>query len=129
MLSRASSSWITSSAPLQMMGARRASIRASRSYKENMSNQHEQKKDEARKKEAPKEGKKQEKQVNKYNYHWCEHHMAWTIHKPANCMLGKQHKEEQKKPQKANFATIAAAATTANPHFDALMATMANLED
>jgi hypothetical protein len=94
-----------------------------------MSNQHEQKKDEARKKEAPKEGKKQEKQVNKYNYHWCEHHMAWTIHKPANCMLGKQHKEEQKKPQKANFATIAAAATTANPHFDALMATMANLED
>jgi hypothetical protein len=23
--------------------------------------------------------------------------MAWTAHKPANCMLGKQHKEEQKK--------------------------------
>ena len=45
--------------------------------------------------------------------------MAWTMHKPANCLLGKQHKEDQKKkPQKAvanstNFA--AAAATAVNP--------------
>ena len=57
--------------------------------------------------------------------------MAWTVHKPANCMLGKQHKEEQKKnPQKANSTTNAAAATTAvNPHFATLMATLANLEE
>ena len=57
--------------------------------------------------------------------------MAWTVHKPADCLLGNQHKEEQKKkPQKANSATFAAAAATAvNPHFAALMALMANLEE
>ena len=56
--------------------------------------------------------------------------MVWTVHKPADCLLGKQHKEEQKKkPQKANSATVAAAATTAlHPCYVALMATMANLE-
>jgi hypothetical protein len=57
--------------------------------------------------------------------------MLWTVHKPADCLLGKQHKEEQKKkPQKASSATFAAAAATAvNPHFAALMALMANLEE
>ncbi len=55
--------------------------------------------------------------------------MAWTIHKPADCRLGKQHKDEQKKPNKANSATVAAAATSAiNPHFAALMAVMTNLD-
>jgi hypothetical protein len=52
-----------------------------------------------------------------------------TVHKPADCLLGKQHKDEQKKPYKANSATVAAAATLAvNPHFAALMAAMANLD-
>jgi hypothetical protein len=57
--------------------------------------------------------------------------MALTVHKPVSCMLEKQHKEEQKKmPQKANSATIAAAAATAaNPHFVMLMATLSNLEE
>ena len=55
--------------------------------------------------------------------------MAWTIHKPADCNLGKQHKEEQKKTHKANSATVAAAATSAvNPHFASLLAAMANLD-
>jgi hypothetical protein len=55
--------------------------------------------------------------------------MAWTDHKPANCLLGKQQKEDQKKPYKANCATVAAAATSAvNPQFAALMAAMANLD-
>ncbi len=56
--------------------------------------------------------------------------MAWTVHKPDDCYLGKQHKDEQKKkPHKANSATITAAATSAvNPHFAALMAAMANLD-
>jgi hypothetical protein len=58
--------------------------------------------------------------------------MAWTVHKPANCLLGKQHKEDQKKkPQKAvaNLATFAAAAVTAvNPQFAALMALITNLD-
>jgi hypothetical protein len=58
--------------------------------------------------------------------------MAWMVHKPANCLLGKQHKEEQKKkPQKvvAKSTTFAAAAATAvNPQFSAFMASIANLE-
>ncbi len=85
--------------------------------KKNMFNQHEQKKDEDWKKEPPKDGEKREKQVGKFTYHWCEHHMAWTVHKPTDCLLGKQHKEEQKKkPHKANSATFAAAAAMAvNP--------------
>jgi hypothetical protein len=77
----------------------------------------EQKKDEAWKKEPPKDGEKHKKEEGKYIYHCCEHHMAWKVHKPADCLLGKQHKEDQKKnPQKTNSATFAAAAATAvNP--------------
>jgi thiol-disulfide isomerase/thioredoxin len=82
--------------------------------KKNTYNQREQNKDEAWKKEPPKDGEKHEKEVGKYMYHWCEHHMAWTVHKPANCLLGKQHKEDQKKkPHKANSGSFAAAAATA----------------
>ncbi len=59
--------------------------------------------------------------------------MAWTVHKPADCLLGKQHKEDQKKkPRKAvaNSATIAAAAATAvSPQFAPLMASIANLDE
>jgi len=55
--------------------------------KKNMENKKEQKKDEAWKKEPPKAGESKE-------FNWCEHHMAWTVHKPADCLLGKQHKEE-----------------------------------
>jgi hypothetical protein len=86
--------------------------------------------DEAWKKEPPKDWEKHEKEVGKYTYHWCEHHMVWMVHKPADCLLGKQHKEEwKKKPQKANSATFAAAAATAvNPQFAALMASIANLD-
>jgi hypothetical protein len=67
----------------------------------------------------------------KYTYHWCEHHMAWTFHKPNDCFLGRQHKEEQKKkPLKPISATFAAAAALAvNPHFAALMALVADLEE
>jgi hypothetical protein len=78
------------------------------------------------------DGEKSKKEVGKYTYHWCEHHMAWIVHKPADCLLGKQHKEDQKKkPQKAvaNSATFAAAAVTAvNPLFAALMASIADLD-
>ncbi len=59
--------------------------------------------------------------------------MALTVHKPADCLLGKQHKEKQKKkPQKAvaNSTTFAAAdATAVNPQFAALMASIANLDE
>ncbi len=99
--------------------------------KKNTYNQWEQKKYEAWKKEQPKDGEKHEKKVKKYTYHWCEHHMAWTVHKPADCLLGKQHKKDQKKkPQKANSITFAAATVmTVKPQFAALMALIANLDE
>ncbi len=40
--------------------------------KKNTSNQWEQKKDEAWKKELPKDSEKREKQVGKYTYYWCD---------------------------------------------------------
>ncbi len=56
--------------------------------------------------------------------------MAWTIHKPADCRLGKKHKEEQKQAIRANSATVATAAATAvNPHYAALLATLSKLKD
>ena len=98
--------------------------------KKNTSNKKEQKKDEAWTKEPPKAGESKEgKKGGKFTFNWCKHHMAWIVHKPADCLLGKQHKEEQKKPYKANSAAVAAAATSSvNPQFAALMAAMANLD-
>jgi hypothetical protein len=59
--------------------------------------------------------------------------MAWRVHKPADCLLGKQHKEDKKKKPKkavANSPTFATAATTAvNSQFAALMASIANLDE
>ncbi len=98
--------------------------------KKDTSNKREQKKDEAWKKIPPKSGDPKEKKHGEYTYHWCEHHMAWTVHKPADCRLGKKHKEEQKPAFPANSATVAAAATTAvNPHYAALLATLSKLKD
>ncbi len=78
-----------------------------------------------------KPGKERKKEVGKYTYYWCKHHMVWTVHKLANCLLGKQHKQDhRKKPQKANSTTIAAAAATAvNPQFAALIASIADLDE
>jgi hypothetical protein len=111
-------------------GKKKGDNRDKKKNKKNTYNQQAQKKDEAWKKDPPKDGEKHEKEVGKYTYHWCKHHMAWTVHKPADCLLVKQHKKEQKKkPHKANSGTFAAAAATAvNPKFAALMASIANLD-
>jgi hypothetical protein len=66
--------------------------------KKSMHNRHEQKKDEAWKKEPPKDSEKHKKQVRKGTYHWCEHHMAWTIHKPADYLLGKRTEKGPRRP-------------------------------
>ena len=53
------------------------------------------------------------------------------IHKPADCRLGKQQKDEQKSTFRANSTTVAAttAAMTINPHYAALLATLNKLDD
>ncbi len=54
--------------------------------------------------------------------------MAWCMHKPSECCLGKERKEEQQKTKQtctANSATYAAAAASmVDPHFQALLATI-----
>ncbi len=112
-------------------GKKKGNKRDKKKNKKNTYNQWEQKKDEAWKTEPPKDGEKRKKEVGKYTYHWCKHHMMWMVHKPADCLLGKQHKEDQqKKPQKANSATFAAAAAMAvNPQFAALMVSIADLDE
>jgi hypothetical protein len=111
-------------------GKKRGDKKDKKRNKKNTYNQWEQNKNEAWKKEPSKDGEKRKKEMGKYTYHWCEHHMAWMVHKPANCLLGKQHKEEQKKkPHKDNSGTFAtAAATTVNPQFATLMASIPDLD-
>jgi hypothetical protein len=76
---------------------KRATRRPRRRTRRTLTTNRGQKKDEAWKKEPPKDGEKGKKEAGKYTYHWCEHHMAWMVHKPTDCLLGKQHKEDQKK--------------------------------
>ena len=46
-----------------------------------------QKKDEAWKKIPPAAGEPRTKKIRDKNFHWCEHHMAWVMHAPAECRL------------------------------------------
>ena len=78
-------------------GKKKGNKKDKKKNKKNTYNPREQKKDEAWKKEPLKDGEKREKQVCKYTYHWCEYYMTWKVHKPADCLLGKEHKEEQKR--------------------------------
>ncbi len=83
-----------------------------------------QKKDKAWKKVPPKDGEKHEREQDGHTYYWCVHHMAWTMHPPKDCRLGKEQKWENKV---ANSATVAAAAI--NPSYQALLSTLAKLQD
>ena len=48
-----------------------------------------QRKDEVWKKVPPQAGGTLTKQIRNKNFHWCEHHMAWTVHKPLDCRLSR----------------------------------------
>ncbi len=99
--------------------------------KKDTTNKKNQKKDEAWKKVPPKDGEPKQKKNGDYTFHWCERHMAWTVHKPADIRLGKQHKDEHKSTHCASSATVAATAATAtiNPHYAALLATLGKLKE
>ncbi len=56
--------------------------------KKNISNRRAQKQDEAWKKIAPKSDEPKETEVRGKKFYWCHHHMAWGVHKPANCHVG-----------------------------------------
>jgi len=101
------------------------------------SNKKYQKKDEAWKKVPPKDSDPKEKQVGKYTFQWCEHHMAWTVHKPQDCTLNPKHKDYKgkKNEHKANSAVVASSATvpsattTLNNRYAALLATLATMNE
>jgi hypothetical protein len=91
-----------------------------------MSDQVKEKKDKAWKKIPPKEGEKHIKEHDGCTYHWCVHHMAWMMHPPIYCHLGKERKGEKV----ANSATaVAAAATAVNPSYQALLSTITKFQD
>ncbi len=96
--------------------------------KTNTRNKAKQKEDKAWKKVHPKFRDKQSKEVGKYTYHWCKHHMAWCMHKPSEYHLGKERKEEQHQTKPAyttNSTTYAPIAPSmVDPHFQALLATI-----
>jgi hypothetical protein len=93
--------------------------------KKNRGDKTRQKEDEARKKIPPKDCDEKSKKLGKHTFHWCEHHMAWCMHRPSECRLGNQRKEEQSPTAGGNSATYAAAAASfANPQFQALLASM-----
>jgi hypothetical protein len=46
-----------------------------------------QKKDEAWKRVPPQAGEPLTKLIKNKEFHWCVHHMAWTIHRPSDCRL------------------------------------------
>ncbi len=64
---------------------------------------------------------------DKCTYHWCVHHMAWTMHSPSECRLGTERKGEQPK-NKSHSAAVAATATV-DPHYAALLLTLASIAD
>ena len=93
--------------------------------KKNRGDKARQKEDEVWKKIPLKDGDKKSKEMGKHTFHWCEHHMTWCMHLPSECRLGHQRKEEQMPTIGGNSATYtAAAASIANPQFQALIASM-----
>ena len=95
--------------------------------KKNKNDKAKQKKDEAWKKIPPKDGEKKEKEHDGRTYHWCIHHMAWTMHSPQDCRLGKERKGGDKVAKPATVS--AAAATFVSPSYEALLSTLARMQD
>ncbi len=92
-----------------------------------------QKKDEAWKKVPPKDSDPKEKQLGKYTFQWCKHHMAAMAHKPQDCCLNPKHKDYKKNDNKAitavvaSSATVPSATTTLYNRYVALLATLATM--
>ncbi len=83
----------------------------------------------------PKDGDPKEKQVGKYTFQWCEHHMAWTAHKPQDCRLNPKHKDYKKNDSKVNSAVVTSlaivpsATITLNNCYAVLLAMPATMND
>ncbi len=89
--------------------------------KKDTTNKKRQKQDEAWKKVPPKAGEAKQKINNEKTYHWCEHHMSWTVHTPGECKLG----QSRLQAQAAITGDTAPEAITNNSAYAALLANMA----
>jgi hypothetical protein len=69
----------------------------------------------------------QEKENGGHTYFWCIHHMAWIMHSPKDCRLGKERKGENKVANSA--IVVAAAATAVNPSYQVLLSTLGKFQD
>jgi hypothetical protein len=94
--------------------------------KKDNSNKKNQKKDEQWKKIPPKDGEPKEKKHGPKDrvFHWCHHHMAWGMHKPADCNVGKERAGGAPDAGRNAVAAQAASATVINPSWSALLANM-----
>ena len=81
--------------------------------KKNNRDRREQVRDEAWKKVAPATGEPSTKKVKGKTYHWCIHHMAWTIHTSSECRLGNTRVNAQNTQVVAHQATTAIASNRA----------------
>ena len=57
-------------------------------------------------KKSPKNGEPKIKNFNWKQWTWCIHHMAWGMHTPEECKLGKAQ-AQQRTTSIANQATVA----------------------
>lgn len=77
--------------------------------KKDNSNKKRQKADEAWMRVPPKAGEPETKEVNGKTWHWCIHHMCWTMHLAKDCRLGKDRASQQSNSTSSitNQATVA----------------------
>jgi hypothetical protein len=78
------------------------------------SNKQRQKRDEAWKKVPPASGEPTTKKVRTKDFHWCAHHMAWTVHHPNKCQLKDEPAWASNAIAPPFTASAAAATTSAN---------------
>ncbi len=93
-----------------------------------------QKKDEEWKRIPPKAGEPVIKQIRNKDFHWCEHHMAWTVHRPSDCRLsGSTQVAGSATPTNANPSpngvTAASATFTAESILGMLGSSLGALDD
>jgi hypothetical protein len=81
--------------------------------KKNNRDRREQVRDEAWKKAAPAAGEPTTKKVKDRTYHWCIHHMAWTLHTSSECRLGSTRVNAQNSQLIAHQATTTIASNCA----------------
>ena len=95
--------------------------------KKNLSDKKKQKADEAWMKVPPKDGEPTMKMYRNKKWHWCIHHMAWTMHTSEECKLGKERVAAAAAGNSIPSTTMANAATVSADDYNAYAALMGTL--